>query len=351
MASVINEVIREDLETITAAVTSDIHKIVNSQVVLTGASGFIGTWLTLSFLHARRELGGTGQIFLNCRNSAPLQKILVEAEFDEGYEIVEADVRDFPEGVIQDGTLLIHAATPARASLNSGNPLEMFDIIVEGQKRLLYLAAQKSSVRFLFLSSGAVYGSQPLGLSGIPETWIGAPDVMNPSNAYHEGKRAAELLGNVYTASSTLEFVSARLFAFLAPFLPLEEHFAAGNFLVNALDNSDIKINSGGGSVRSYMYSTDMCADLWTLLIKGKNNEAYNVGSQNEICLRDLAGKIRDIVNPKSQVMIQGVDTEENVSRYVPDTKKIQLLHSRQTSHTLDDAIRRTSKWAMSSLL
>jgi dTDP-glucose 4,6-dehydratase len=226
----------------------------------------------------------------------------------------------------------------------------MFDIILEGQKRLLHLAAQKSSVRFLFLSSGAVYGAQPMDLSGIPEIWTGAPDITNPSNAYHEGKRAAELIGNIYASSSTLEFVSARLFAFLAPFLPLEEHFAAGNFLVNALQNSDIQIKSGGGSVRSYMYSTDMCADLWTLLIRGRTKEAYNVGSDIEICLRDLAVRIRDIVSPESQVMIQGIDTKENVSRYVPDTKKIQLLSSRQTSHTLDDAIRRTSKWAMSSL-
>ena len=349
MPTQINEVIREDLETITATARGELQRIVNSHVVLTGASGFIGKWLTLSFLHARQEFGGSGEIILNCRNSAPLQELLRESKFDGGYQILECDVRSFPEEVIQDGTLLVHAATPARATLNSENPLEMFDIIIEGQKRLLQLAAMKKSVRFLFLSSGAVYGVQPMDLVGIPETWAGAPDVSNSSNAYHEGKRAAELIGNIYSSSTTLEFVSARLFAFLAPFLPLDEHFAAGNFLKNAIDGLAITINSGGGSVRSYMYSTDMCIDLWCLLLNGVNREAYNVGSSTEVCLRDLAMKTRNVVNPVSEINIVGTDTEKNVSRYVPDIAKIHLLTKRVSINTLEDAISRTSRWVRAS--
>lgn len=345
MRALLNEVIQEDLERITTSVKSDLQRIVNSHVVLTGASGFIGQWLTLSFLQARKELGGNGQITLNCRNSAPLQELLEEAKFVQGFDFLECDVRKFPQDVIQDGTLLIHAATPARASLNNDNPLEMFDIIVEGQKRLLHLAAQKESVRFLFLSSGAVYGAQPMDLLAIPETWTGGPDVSNPANAYHEGKRAAELIGNLYSKNSKLEFVSARLFAFLAPLLPLDEHFAAGNFLKDALNDETITITSGGGSIRSYLYSTDLCCCLWGLAIKGKSQEAYNIGSPTEVTLRELARIIQDTINPESEVKVLGSDTEDNVTRYVPDIEKISSLLGFSQSYSLEEIIERTARW------
>jgi dTDP-glucose 4,6-dehydratase len=346
MSSQINRIILEDLETITQQSRDDLQKIVNSHVVLTGASGFIGKWLTLSFLHARRELQGSGKMILSCRNSQPLKELLLEANFTDGYSVVESDVRSFPRNVIQDETLLINAATPARESLNLGNPMEMFEIIIQGQRRLLELSAEKKSVRFLFLSSGAVYGKQPLDLVGLPESWERAPDPMNPANSYHEGKRVGELMGSIFLADSSIEFISARLFAFLAPFLPLDEHFAAGNFLRNALHGQNVVIKSGGGSIRSYMYSTDLCSTIWALLTRGQSGSAYNVGSSEETNLRELAEKIRSVVESSIGIDIQGIDTPTNVSRYTPDTSKTNFLMNHPPTKTLMDAIERTSQWA-----
>ena len=345
MSHIVTDIIREDLKTISNSCSEELNLIVNSHVVLTGASGFVGKWLALSFLHARRELNGYGLIVLTCRNTKPLRQVLEDAGFTEGYELLESDVRSFPEEVIQNGSLLIHAATPASAALNDSNPLEMFDIIMAGQRRLLDLCSKKRSVRFLFLSSGAVYGSLPMDLVGVPETWLGAPDVTNPSNAYHEAKRAAELLGFTYGSRKGIDFVSARLFAFLAPFLPLDEHFAAGNFIRDAIDGTAIVIKSGGGSVRSYQYATDLCINLWTLLAKGKSGEAYNVGSDVEVKIKDLANAIVARVNPRIPIDVQGIDTPENVSRYVPSISKIVRLSGRSNQMSLDQSVDRIVKW------
>ena len=345
MQTQVNDVIREDLETITSGARGALQRVVNSHVVLTGASGFIGKWLTLSFLHAREELGGDGELILNCRNSAPLQELLREAKFSRGYEILECDVRHFPEDIIQDETLLIHAATPARATLNSENPLEMFDIIIEGQKRLLHLASMKKSVRFLFLSSGAVYGPQPMDLVGIPETWVGAPDVNNSSNAYHEGKRAAELIGNIYSSTSTLEFVSARLFAFLAPFLPLNEHFAAGNFIQDAVQRNPIQIKSGGGSIRSYQYSTDLCIWLWNLLVLADQGSVFNVGSDEAISIKGLANLVAQESKSDVSVKVLGKDNSTNLSRYVPDISRANEHHDLVNTVPAAVAIQRMYRW------
>lgn len=345
MSSRINQIILEDLATITRLAQNDLQEVVNSHVVLTGASGFIGKWLTLSYLHARKEFHGIGKIVLCSRNSEPLRQLLHEAQFAEGYEFVESDVRNFPDGIIQDRTLLIHAATPARESLNLGNPMEMFDIILNGQRRLLELSSQKESVRFLFLSSGAVYGQQPLDLEGLPEEWTGAPDISAPTNSYHEGKRVAELMGNIFAVNSSLEFISARLFAFLAPFLPLDEHFAAGNFIRDASEGKQITIKSGGGSIRSYQYATDLCISLWALVMRGPNGQAFNVGSEEPVTILEFAKMIADIAQTGQNVKVLGIDTEDNVNRYVPSTEKIRngLSVRVQTHHV--DAIQRTLNW------
>lgn len=346
MTKQINSVIIDDLETITRNSKDDLEKIVNSHVVLTGASGYIGTWLTLSFLHARDRLSGTGSIVLSCRDSNPIRSIIQQAEFKHGYEFLETDIRNFPAGVINDNSIVIHAATPARESLNVHRPLEMFDIIVEGQKRLLQLSSHKDSVKFVFLSSGAVYGKQPMDLKAIPESWTGGPAITDVKNSYHEAKRVAELLGFISQNKGNLSFVSARLFAFLSPFLPLNEHFAAGNFLKNALDEETIVIKSGGGSIRTYQYSTDLCAWMWAIAVRGKRGLAYNVGSDEEVKISELANRIRTISQSKQPVEIDGFDTNETVTRYVPSLALAKHDLDVDNNVLLDEAISRTLSWA-----
>lgn len=341
----INKIIWEDLEEITATSEKSLQKIVNSQVVLTGASGFVGKWLTLSFLNSRRNLNGQGEIVLNCRNPESLISLLQEAGFNDGYRALPGDVRNFPLGVIEDHSLMINAATPASASFNSQRPLEMYEIIVEGQRRLLELASQKTSVRMLFLSSGAVYGMQPLHQNEIDENWSGAPDITNPNNSYHEGKRVAELMGAIYSSTSSTHIMTARLFAFLAPFLPLREHFAAGNFLADAIDGQPIQINSGGGSVRSYQYASDLCNSLWTILERGRRNDVFNVGSDEQVTIRELARKITIASDTGLPIQINGIDTPENVSRYVPSVQKISKQLGVKNKVDVDEAIRRTLSW------
>lgn len=349
METFASDIIKEDLDFITQTSKSDLERICNSHLVLTGASGFIGKWLTLSYLHARRETGGNGRIVLVCRNIEPLRQLLDAFGFHEGFEFLEADVRRFPEGVIKDSSLVIHAATPASATLNTDDPLEMFDIIVAGQKKILEVCAKKKAVRVLFLSSGAIYGIQPMDLVGFPENWIGAPDITKSRNAYHEGKRVAEMMGFTYSKLNDFEFISARLFAFLAPFLPLDEHFAAGNFVRDVVDGRKIVIKSGGGSIRSYLYATDMCRGLWSLLSRGVSGEAYNLGSEVEISILNLAKEVVRNTATDLGVSVLGVDTIENVSRYVPDISKIKNISGEIHTTSLELAIQRTYRWARES--
>lgn len=345
MPGLVSDLVRRDLDEILDRSRDDLERIGGRDLVLTGATGFIGTWLTLSYLHARRQLGLEGRIHLVARRTAEMSARLTAAGLD-GFDTVDADVRSLEVDHLPDGAWFVHAATPARATLNTEDPFEMIDIIVRGQQRILSLAGRTEAERVLFLSSGAVYGRQPLALEGLDEDWSGAPRLDDASNAYHEAKRIAELLGNVTAVNSGLGFVSARLFAFLAPFLPQDEHFAAGNFIGDAIAGRDIDIASGGGSVRSYQYATDMTVWLWGLLARGASGRSYNVGSDEAVSIRGLAELISRAASSRPAVRIHGTDTVENVTRYVPDISRAGIELGLRNTVDLRESIRRTLQWA-----
>ena len=336
--------ILSDLDEIIATSTSDLEEIVNKQLVITGASGFVGTWLTLSWVAARKKLNGSGKLLITSRNPQSLLPLVNVIDSRSPITALSSDIRNLHiPSEFRNGNL-IHAATPASAALNASDPAAMLKIIIEGQERVIVEAVRMNN-RLLFLSSGAVYGRQPLDLSHLPETWEGAPQIGDSNSAYHEGKRVAELMGNIAATKQGLHFISARLFAFIAPFLPLGTHFAAGNFIRDALSSNQIEIQSGGGSVRSYLYATDLCSGLWALLARGETGSAYNIGSDQDITIKELAIKVAWLAGTNARVNVRGLDTPENVSRYVPSLERLHNEIGMKQSISLEQSLKRTISW------
>jgi dTDP-glucose 4,6-dehydratase len=169
------------------------------------------------------------------------------------------------------------------------------------------------------------------------------PDPLNPDNAYSVAKRCAEHLCALYQDQHGLETVIARCFAFVGQDLPLDVHFAIGNFINDAMNSSSITVDGNGTPVRSYMDQRDLAKWLTTLLEKGKSGEAYNVGSDVAITIKDLANKVRDIIAPAKLVNIVGVTNSQNFrNRYIPSILKASSELNLSLSYTLDDSIRDT---------
>ena len=336
--------ILSDIEVIIQTSVSDLEEIVNKPLVITGASGFVGTWLTLSWVAARKRLNGRGQLLITSRNPQSLLPLVNVIDSRSPVTALSSDIRNLHiPSEFRNGNL-IHAATPASAALNASDPAAMLKIIIEGQERVIVEAVRMNN-RLLFLSSGAVYGRQPLDLSHLAETWEGAPQIGDSNSAYHEGKRVAELMGNIAATKQGLHFISARLFAFIAPFLPLGTHFAAGNFIRDALSSNQIEIQSGGGSVRSYLYATDLCSGLWALLARGETGSAYNIGSDQDITIKELAIKVAWLAGTNARVNVRGLDTPQNVSRYVPSLERLHNEIGIKQSISLEQSLKRTISW------
>lgn len=330
-----------DLDHILAHTSAIWDEIRGANLFITGGTGFFGKWLLESLLWADDKLKLNCQVTLLTRSPEAFRATVPHLYGHQAVSTLRGDVRtfDFPSGAF---THIIHAATESSAKLNEEDPLTMLDTIVEGTRHTLNFAKACGAKKLLFTSSGAVYGKQPSDMTHIPEEYAGAPDPLDPKSAYGEGKRLAEHLCSLY-ADSNLEIKIARCFAFVGPYLPLDIHFAIGNFIRDTLNGGPIVIQGDGTPYRSYLYAADLAIWLWTILIRGKSLQPYNVGSEESVSVAETAQIVAQSVRSKVGVEIRGVKNAASpIEQYVPSVNKAKAELNLASHISLSESLRRT---------
>ncbi|HZM02744.1 MAG TPA: NAD-dependent epimerase/dehydratase family protein [Candidatus Saccharimonadales bacterium] len=314
------------------------------RLFVTGGTGFFGCWLLESFAWANERLALGAEMFVLTRQPEAFARKAPHLAGRADLQFLTGNVRDFkfPPGEFSH---IIHAATEASAKLNEENPALMFDTIIGGAQHVLDFASQCGAKKFLLTSSGAVYGVQPPTLSHLAEEYPGAPDVSNPLSAYGEGKRASEVLCAMASRGGALETKIARCFAFVGPYLPLDSHFAAGNFIRDAMAGRTIQIKGDGTPFRSYLYAADLAIWLWTILFRGASNRPYNVGSSHAITIAETAAIVARVAGQNATVAIAQKPSGAGAARYVPATTRAESELGLRERVGLEDAIRRTAEW------
>ena len=295
-------------------------------VLLTGGTGFFGRALLRHWKAQFADRGNVPVVTALSRNPAEFTKQHPEFLDLPWLRFARGDICDFgslPHGVAF--THVLHAAADSTRGPQL-SPLERFDQIVNGTRNVLNLAVECKASRFLLTSSGAVYGVQPADMDRMPEDWMGMPDPLNPNTAYGVAKRSAEHLCALYGNAFGLETVVARCFAFVGPDLPMDAHFAIGNFIRDALWNDRISVIGDGTAERSYMDQRDLARWLNELLYRGRPVQAYNVGGNEAYNMAELAALVRDTLAPSKLVHVsKGVTTLHLRNRYLPCTAKIRV--------------------------
>lgn len=320
----------------------------DAHIFLTGGTGFIGTWLLEAIHFANRTQNFNIQVTVLTRNPKGFREKKPHLAKEKSFDFITGDIVNLPTEVLQakgNYTHLIHAATDASADLNENNPLQMFDTVVLGTRRVLDFAVQTKIPRVLYLSSGAVYGQQSPEVQFVTEQYLGAPDCLNPKNTYAEGKRASEMLCAIYAKQFGLDVVVARIFALLGPLLNLDIHFAAGNFIRDALAGKKITVSGDGRPERSYLYPSDLVVWLLGILTHGQTGQAYNVGSEEAISIADLAKLTSSLLGNHGYEVLCLSDSGWNPGRYVPSNQKIRDHLDVVQTVSLAQAIDRTAHW------
>jgi dTDP-glucose 4,6-dehydratase len=181
-------------------------------------------------------------------------------------------------------------------------------------------------------------------MTHIPETYLGSPDPLDPNSAYGEGKRVGELLCAVAHQEHGLEATIARCFAFVGPHLPLDAHFAIGNFIRDAMKGEPIKVKDGT-PYRSYLYAADLAVWLWTILFKGVACHPYNVGSEQEITIESLAKSIASAEGGSVAGQPLSLSHSSHAYRYVPSVRFTHSSLDLNVRIPLVEAIQRTIAW------
>ncbi len=339
-----SEIIKEDLGHILEHTADLWEEVRNNRIFITGGTGFFGCWLLESFLHANSELKLNASTYVLTRDPDAFRNKAPHLFDNPGLVMVKGDVCSFtfPEGKFSH---IIHAAKVTENESGIPDPISIFDRIVRGTQYVLEFARHCSAKKMLFTSSGAVYGKQPTDLLHVPEEYTGAPDPANESAAYGEAKRVSEFLCAMYSRYFGFEAKVARCFAFVGPYFPIDSKFAINDFIGNVLRRQSIYIKGDGTPYRSYLYAADLTIWLWTILFKGISSRPYNVGSEEEISIADLANKIAIASGQNLGIITSKPLPSAHPERYVPSTERARHELGLRQYISLEDAIRRTMEW------
>lgn len=308
-----------------------------AKLLVIGGTGFFGKSILDAFNRGLLNDWDIDKLILMARNTEDFKKEKFDLSFTE---VIDGDISTI--NYLPQAEYIIHAAasTDAKKYLQSGQ-LEKKNIIL-GVNNFCKLAEKfEKKSKILYVSSGAVYGTQPSSIKKIPEEYyFNDSNFISPNKTdYTEAKRCSEeLIKNLSNVGLSTSI--ARCFAFVGSHLPLDKHFAIGNFIYDGLHNRPIKINSTHQVYRSYMYSDDLVVWLMTILNSSNRNcPIYNVGSDEEISIADLGSKVASLFGQS----VQSVNLQNDViDRYIPSIEKAKNNLGLNINFNLDIALKNT---------
>lgn len=279
-----NRVLEDDLKTIIAEDLSW-EKLKNKTVMITGASGMVGSYMLYVLLMLNDEKHYGIKVDAVMRN---VNKLPEEIRKREDVNVVVADVtKDIPD--VGDIDYIIHAASPASPLIMQNQPVETIAANTIGTFKTLELAKEKNAEGYLFISSREIYGQPDEGQEFFYENTYGFVDQLNPRSCYSEGKKAAETMCVCFHEEYGLNTKIARLAHTYGPGMSIYDGRVQADFLKNVYHNEDIVLKSEGTAVRTYTYIADAIAGMYRILLDSEDI-VYNIGNEaGKVSIRDLA--------------------------------------------------------------
>lgn len=299
-------------------------KLSGCNILITGATGLIGSCLVEVLL---THPGKDYHVYASGRNEDRAKLRFKEYTDDPSFHFIKYDVSEPLEGDTRFD-FIIHAASNASPNFFATKPVEVIKSNIIGVSNLMDYGLHHGLKRFLFVSSGEVYGEGDGRV--FTEDYSGYVDPTSPRSCYPSSKRAAETLCVSYGAEYGVETIIARPCHTYGPHFTESDNRVYAQFIRNVLNGEDIVMKSTGEQYRSWCYVVDCVSAMLYILLKGENGEAYNIADEkSNITIKELAEIIAEI-GGKKVVMDLPSDMEKKgfnvVTRSMFSIEKIKTL-------------------------
>ena len=318
------------------------EKMNGKTVLISGATGMIGSFL----IHVLMQRNEVGKVLAVGRTEKTARERLGEYWASERFKFIPQDV-NLPLKEIPKADFILHLASNTHPVAYASDPIGTITANIIGTQNLLEYASHSKTDRFLFASSVEVYGENRGDTEYFDEGYCGYIDCNTLRAGYPESKRAGEALCQAYRKAQGLDIVIARLARTYGPTMLLSDTKAISQFIKNGIKKQDIVLKSEGNQLYSYSYVADAAAGLLTILLKGKNGEAYNIADKDsDITLKNLAELIASAAGTK---VVYDLPSEIERTGYSKATKAVMKSEKLQNlgwsaGYTIYEGINETLK-------
>lgn len=322
------------------------EKLTNKTIMISGATGQIGSMIIDVLMNKNRNDNLKCKIIALGRDKERINRRFSYCIKDSLFSYIQYDVNSILSlSNERNIDFILHFASNTHPLQYSTDPIGTITANVIGLKNMLDIAVEHNTTRFLFASSNEVYGENKGDVERFTEDYCGYINCNTLRAGYPESKRCGESLCQAYIVQKGLDIVIPRITRTYGPTLLKTDTKAMSQFLHKALEKENIILKSEGNQYYSYLYIADTVSGLFTVLLKGKKGECYNISDiASDIRLKDLAHIISKYSGTKvvfempEKIEAQGY-SKATIARL--DEKKIKSL-GWQAKYTINDGISKT---------
>ena len=254
----------------------------NKNILITGATGLIGTFLIDLLMYRNIKFNDCIKIYAIGRNKEKAIKHFKNYINSQYFMFIQQDIiKHFDVEISLD--YIIHGASNTHPIAYANDPINTILLSVLGTKNILDLAVNNNVTRTLFISTVEIYGENRGDVEYFNENYCGNIDCNTLRAGYPEGKRTAEALCQAYIKEKNIDIIIARSCRVFGPTMGEDDSKVIAQFIKNTVNGNNIILKSIGDQKYSYCYVADICLALFVLLLNGRSGEAYNVSNNDNI--------------------------------------------------------------------